>query len=70
MQCVGTIPFILIVVVTLLVGLLAWEVFRSRFLAANITLSSPHDDLFVGLLVLAAFAFGSFLTFVLLSVAK
>jgi hypothetical protein len=70
MQCVGTIPLILIVVITLLIGLLASELFRSRFRTANIALSGTHDDLFVGLLVLAAFAFGSFLTFVLLSIAK
>jgi nitrate reductase gamma subunit len=70
MQCVGTIPLILIVVIALLIGLLAWELFRSRFRTSNITLGGAHDDLFVGLLVLAAFASGSFLTFILLSFAK
>ena len=70
MQCVETVPLLLIVLIALLIALLVWGLFRSRVRASSNSLMSGRDDMFMGLLVLAAFASGSFLTFILLSFAK
>ena len=70
MQCVETVPLLLSVLVALLIGLLVWGLFRSRVRTSSNTLMGARDDVFVGLLVLAAFASGSFLTFILVSFMK
>ncbi len=65
-----TVPFLLGVLITLLVGLLVWGLFRARARTSSNPPMGSRDDVFVGLLVLAAFAFGAFLTFILVSFMK
>ena len=60
-------PFLLIVLVGLLLGLLAAGFFHSRRQQANHSLAWVGDDLFIiGLLTLAAFGLGVFVAVILL----
>jgi len=57
------IPVLLAILVGLLFGLLAWGLLRVRGGYAGETLVGVRDDVLLGLLVLAAFALGVFLTY-------
>lgn len=51
-------------------GVLIWNTIRSRLInngRAEDSIGEMHNDIQIGLLVLAAFALGAFLTYVLLS---
>ncbi len=58
------------ILVSLCAGIL-WGVWRVRYSnhnRANDSIIDMSDDVLIGLLVLAAFAFGAFLTYVLLNI--
>jgi hypothetical protein len=62
------IPLILIsILIGLLFGLIAWGFWRARSRELKRVLLSSRDEFLLGLLILAAFAMGVFLTYVLLS---
>ncbi len=58
------IPVLLGLVVLLLISVVVWGLSRDR--QGDIWLMKTHDDLLLGLLVLAAFISGAFLTYVFL----
>jgi len=58
---------LLSLLVGLMVALVAWGFMRNQRHAGNEALLRPPDGLLLGLLVLAAFAIGVFLTYLLLS---
>jgi hypothetical protein len=60
------IPVLLAILVGLLFGLLAWGFLRMRSREAEEALMGAGDDLLTGLLVLAAFALGVFLTYMVI----
>jgi hypothetical protein len=60
------IPVLLAILVGLLFGLLAWGLLRMRSREAEEVLIGAGDDLLAGLLVLAAFALGVFLTYMVI----
>jgi hypothetical protein len=55
--------------VGLLIGLLGWGVARQRLPRHATRYMEPRDDLLLGLLVLAAFSLGVFLTYLLITIA-
>ncbi len=60
-------PMLLIALTGLLLGLGAWGFLRARRQEADAALAESHNDLLLlGLLVLAAFTLGVFLTYLLL----
>jgi uncharacterized membrane protein len=61
-------PILLGLLVALLVSLVVWGLVRLRSQQTNDLLMRTRDDLLLGLLVLAAFISGAFLTYVLLRV--
>ena len=62
------IPVLLAILVGLLFGLLTWGFLRMRGREAGDALISVRDDMLVGLLVLAAFALGVFLTYMMIAI--
>ena len=60
------IPLLLSILVGLLLGLLVWGFWRTWRREVGGALLETRDDLLLGLLMLAAFALGIFLTYVLL----
>ncbi len=66
-------PFFLGIAIGIFVSLCAgilWGVWRVRYsqhARSNDSTMDMHDDVLIGLLVLAAFAFGAFLTYILLN---
>jgi hypothetical protein len=60
------IPVLLAILVGLLFGLLAWGFLRMRGHDAGETLIGAGDGVLTGLLVLAAFALGVFLTYMVI----
>ena len=62
------IPVLLAILVGLLFGLLAWGFLRVRSHKAGEALVGVRDDVLTGLLVLAAFALGVFLTYMVIAV--
>ena len=58
---------LLSLLVGLMIGLVAWGFVRSRRHMGNEALLRSPDGLLLGLLVLAAFAIGVFLTYLLLT---
>jgi hypothetical protein len=60
------IPLLLILLVALLLGLVAYGFWRSRGQAASSVSMAPRDDVLVGFLMLAALALAIFLTYALL----
>jgi hypothetical protein len=60
------VPLLLIVLVGLSLGLVAWGFLRVRSRETSGALMGTRDDVLLGLLVLAAFALGAFLTYILL----
>ena len=61
-------PILLGLLVALLVSLVVWGLERLRSQQTDDLLMRTRDDLLLGLLVLAAFISGAFLTYVLLRV--
>lgn len=60
------IPLILISsLIGLLLGLIAWGGWRARRRELNHIQTGSHDEILLGLLILAAFAMGVFLTYAL-----
>jgi hypothetical protein len=62
-------PLLLTVLVSLLLGLVGWGAVRGRSSRQPAGLIETRDDLLLGLLVLAAFALGVFLSFLLITIA-
>jgi hypothetical protein len=62
------IPVLLAILVGLLLGLLAWGFFRIQSHESGEALIGARDDVLTGLLVLAAFALGVFLTYMVLAI--
>jgi hypothetical protein len=62
------IPVLLTILVGLLFGLLAWGFLRMRSQEAGDALMAVRDDVLTGLLVLAAFALGVFLTYMVIAI--
>jgi hypothetical protein len=60
-------PLLLSVLVGLLLGLVAWGFFRAQSHEVGSTLMGTHDKLLLGLLLLACFALGAFLSYILFS---
>jgi hypothetical protein len=54
------------ILVGLVLGLVAWGFWRVWRQETNGSLAGTYDSMFLGLLVLAAFAMGAFLTYALL----
>ena len=66
MQFVRVIPLLLIMLVALLLGLVAWGFWRSRGQEINGIPMASQDDVLLGFLVLAAVALVIFLVYALL----
>jgi hypothetical protein len=62
------IPVLLAILMGLLFGLLAWGLLRMRGREAGEALVGVRDDVLIGLLVLAAFALGVFLTYMVIAI--
>jgi membrane protease YdiL (CAAX protease family) len=62
------IPVLLAILVGLLFGLLAWGFLRAQSHEAGEALMGVRDDVLTGLLVLAAFALGVFLTYMVIAI--
>jgi len=62
------IPVLLAILVGLLCGLLTWGLLRMRGREAGETPIGVRDDVLLGLLVLAAFALGVFLTYMVVAI--
>jgi hypothetical protein len=60
-------PLLLSVLVGLLLGLVAWGFFRAQSHEVGSALMGTHDKLLLGLLLLACFALGAFLSYILFS---
>lgn len=67
MPSVPVIPTLLGLLVGLLLGLVAWGFWRAWGHEIGDSLMGSRDDVLLGLLILAAFALGIFLTYALLS---
>jgi len=67
MSFVHAVPLLLSVLVGLLLGLVTWESLRARRHEADDALMGMRDGFLLGLLVLAAFALGAFVIYLLLS---
>jgi hypothetical protein len=63
------IPVLLAILVGLLFALLVWGSLRTRAHRTGGTSAGTGDDVLTGLLVLAAFALGVFLTYMVISVS-
>ena len=66
MHFVRVIPLLLILLVSLLLGLVAWGFWRTRGQEVGGVPMAPRDDVLLGFLVLAALALVIFLTYALL----
>jgi hypothetical protein len=66
MNFVSAIPLLLSILVGFLLGLVTMGVLRLRRHATEAVSSGTSDDMLIGLLALAAFAMGVFVTYVLL----
>ncbi len=62
------IPVLLAILVGLLFGLLAWGFLRIRSREAGEALIGARDDVLTGLMVLAAFALGVFLAYMVVAI--
>jgi hypothetical protein len=69
MTSVRVIPLLLSLLVGLLLGLIAWGLWRATSHESGGALMGTRDDLLLGLLLLAGFAIGVFLTYILLSIS-
>jgi len=68
MASARSVPMLLVVLVGSLIVLLGWGVIRLRSQQGDDALMRTRDDLLWGLLILAAFILGSFMTYVLLRI--
>ena len=68
MSSVHAIPVLLGLVVLLLISLVVWALVRSQNRQADNWPMRTRDDLLLGMLVLAAFISGAFLTYVFLRI--
>ena len=68
MPSVRAVPILLSILVGLLISLVVWGLVRSPRQQTGDTWIETRDDLLMGLLVLAAFVSGAFLTYVVLRV--
>ena len=66
MQFVQVIPLLLIVLVALMLGLVAWGFWRARGQEIDVIPMTSRDDVLLGFLVLAAVALAIFLIYALL----
>jgi hypothetical protein len=66
MRFVSAIPLLLSILVGFLLGLVTMGVLRLRRHATEAASAGTSDDMLIGLLALAAFALGVFVTYVLL----
>jgi len=66
MSSQNAIPILLSVLVGAVLSLVVWELRRSRNYVVGDAVMVTRDDALLGLLVLAAFALGVFLTYVLI----
>jgi hypothetical protein len=67
MAPVHTVPLLLSLLVGLVLGLLAWGLVRGRGHAGSDAQMPAPDGMLLGLLALAAFAMGVFLTYLVLT---
>jgi hypothetical protein len=65
---IQAVPLLVSLLVGLTLGLVAWGLIRGYDREAGIARSQVPDGLLIGLLALAAFAIGAFVTYVLLIV--
>ncbi len=70
MPSIQTLPLLLSVLVGLLIGLVTWGLVREREQRAVSPMVGMHDEVLLGLLALAAFASGVFITMVLLTLIR
>jgi hypothetical protein len=56
---------LLTILVGLLIGLMMWGVYRARIRKVDSAMQGSRDDVLLGLMVLAAFSLGIFLTYAL-----
>jgi hypothetical protein len=56
---------LLTILVGLLIGLMMWGVYRARIRKADSVMPGSRDDVLLGLMILAAFSLGIFLTYAL-----
>jgi hypothetical protein len=70
MSSVHMIPLLLSLLVGLLLGLIAWGLWQTAKQKSGVALMGTRDDLLLGLLLLAGFAMGVFMTYVLLSLRR
>jgi len=66
MSSQNAIPILLSVLVGAVLGLVVWGLRRSRRHVVGDSVMGTRDDVLLGLLMLAAFALGVFLTYVLI----
>jgi hypothetical protein len=66
MSSVHTIPLLLSILVGLSLALVGWGFWRAQRLNSESNPTGARDDILLGLLVLAAFGLGIFLTYALL----
>lgn len=66
MPAVHAIPLLISILIGLLLGLITWGFLRARGHEFDRAPIEVRDDVLIGLLVLAAFALGIFLTYALL----
>lgn len=68
MSSLRMMPLLLSFLVGLLLGLIAWGLWRASRHEGGGALMGTRDDLLLGLLLLAGFAMGVFMTYVLLRI--
>jgi hypothetical protein len=66
MSVLHTVPFLLSVLIGLLLSLVTWGFLRVRRHATEDDSLEMRDDVLLALLVLAVFALGAFITYILL----
>lgn len=65
MSSVQTAPLLFYLLMTLLLGWLAWAIFRNQGRPISNSLMESHDNLRLWLLLLAVFSLGVFVTYIL-----
>lgn len=65
MSCASAVPVLMFMVTGLLLGLMGWGILRAWRNTDLDAFMETRDDILMGLLALAAFALGAFLTFLL-----
>ena len=65
MSPMRTVPLLVSLLVGAVLGLVAWELLRVQRHGVSGALMETRDELLIGLLILAAFAVGVFVTYIL-----